>query len=120
MDTAEILLLVMIILAIGAVFSTIAVLYAKLKHAISGIVVKDENGNVRGIKVFEIIKVVISAITVAEETGKKGAEKKEIALATIQATLDGMGADYDITELSSSIDTLVSLINAFVKKTKKK
>ena len=120
MTTADISILVVLVLAVGSLVSAVTLLYAKLKHSISGLFVKDENGKVKGFKVFEFIRIVIQAVTVAEETGKKGAEKKEIALATIQATLDGMGADYDITELSGTIDTLVSLINAFIKKGKKK
>lgn len=116
MSVADISILVVLVLSIGALVSTVGVLYTRLKVAISSIVITDEDGKVRGVKVFEIIKIVISAVTAAEETGKKGAEKKEIALATIQATLDAMNAEYDIKELSGTIDTLVSLINAFIKK----
>ena len=120
MSAADISILVVLILTIGALISSVTLLYAKLKLAMSKIVITDEDGKVRGIKVFEILKIVVQAVTVAEETGKKGAEKKESALATIQATLDAMNADYDISDLSGTIDTLVGLINAFIKKSKNK
>lgn len=120
MEATTISLIVLVFLAIGALASTVAVLYTKLKLAIGRLVVVDENGKIQKVKVFDFLRIIISAVTVAEETGKKGAEKKEIALATIQETLNQMGADYDITELSSAIDTLVGLINVFVKKSKKK
>lgn len=120
MNNTTIALMVIIFLSIGTIASTVAVLYAKLKSAISSLVVTDDDGNIKKVKVFDFLRIIISAVTVAEETGKKGAEKKEIALATIQETLNQMGADYDIKELSGAIDTLVGLINAFIKKTKKK
>ena len=120
MSGADIGILVALVATITTLVGLVTALYAKLKSAISKILVIDENGKVRGIKFFEIIRIVISAVAMAEETGKKGAEKKEIAMTTIQSTLDAMGADYDISELSSTIDTLVTLINAFIKKTKKK
>ena len=120
MSAADIAILVSLAGAIGALVTAVIVLYAKLKSAISKIVITDENGKVRQIKVFEIIRIVISAVAVAEQTGKKGAEKKEIAMTTIQGTLNQMGVDYDITSISDSIDTIISLINVFVKKSKKK
>ena len=120
MSTADISIVITLVLTVGALISTVAVLYTRLKLAISSIVITDENGKVTGLKVFELIRIVISAVSTAEETGKQGAEKKEIALATIQKTLDEMGAKYDIKELSSTIDTLVTLINAFLKSSKAK
>lgn len=120
MSTADISILITLVLTVGALISTVAVLYTRLKLSISSIVITDENGKVTGLKVFELIRIVISAVSTAEETGKQGAEKKEIALATIQKTLDEMGAKYDIKELSSTIDTLVTLINAFLKSSKAK
>lgn len=119
MDAVTISLVVILFSALGTLTAAVITLYAKLKSAISKLVVVDENGKIQKVKVFDFLKIIISAVTVAEETGKKGAEKKEIALATIQETLNQMGADYDISDLSSSIDTIISLINVFIKKSKK-
>ena len=120
MSTADISIIVSVALALGALISAVAVLYARLKLAIGNIIVTDEDGKLKEVKVLEIIRIVMGAVTAAEQTGKQGAEKKEIAIASIQATLDGMNANYDIKEISGTIDILVSLINAFVKKSKKK
>ena len=78
-------------------------------------VIVDENGKKR-VNTLAILKVVIDAVAVAEKTGLAGAEKKEIAIQSVQQALTSMGVEFDVNEIGDSIDTIVGIINAFIKK----
>ena len=115
MSSIEIGLLSTLILTIVATVSSLIVLFGKVKESIDKFVIVDENGK-KKLNTMSILKVILDAVAVAEKTGLAGAEKKQIAIETIQQTLTSMGVDYDITEISSSIDTIVGIINVFIKK----
>lgn len=119
MKTIDIALIVSIVTLATTIVGLIAALYSKLKKAMESLVVVDESGKVKSFKSFEFLKIIIYAVSEAEKTGKKGAEKKEIALTMIQSTLNSLGVQFDMTELSDSIDTLVGMINVFIKKSKR-
>lgn len=117
MSSVEIGMLSTLVLTIIGVISSLIILYAKVRDAIKRFIVVDEEGNKR-INTFAILKVVIEAVTVAEQSGLAGQEKKMIAIQSVQQALTSMGVDFDVKEIGDSIDTIVGIINAFTKKKK--
>ena len=115
MTSVEIGMVATLALTIVGVITSLIVLFEKLKGAVNNMVIVDENGKKR-VNTFAILKVVMDAVATAEKTGLAGAEKKEIALQSVQAALTSMGVDFDVNEIGGSIDTIVSIINAFIKK----
>ena len=115
MSSVEIGMLATLVLTIVATISSLIALYAKLKDAVKSFVVVEEDGS-KKVNTLAILRVVIDAVTVAEKTGLAGAQKKELALETIKQALVSMGVEFDLNEIGSSIDTIVSIINAFIKK----
>ena len=115
MTSVEIGMLSTLVLTIIGVITSLIVLYDKVRVAIKKIIIVDENGN-KKVNTFAILRVVMSAVASAEKSGLAGAEKKAIAIQATQTALTEMGIDFDVQEIGDSIDTIVSIINAFIKK----
>ena len=115
MTSAEIGLLSTLVLTIIGVIAAISALYAKIKSAVKNIVIVDENGKKR-VNTVAIFRVLVSAVSEAERSGLAGAEKKVIAVNAAQKALEEMGIEFNVTEISDSIETIVNIINVFIKK----
>lgn len=115
MTSVEIGMLSTLIIAIVGVIASLIALYEKIRVAIKKVIIVDENGNKR-VNTFAILRVVMAAVTSAEKSGLAGAEKKAIAIEATQSALTEMGIEFDVQEIGDSIDTIVSIINAFTKK----
>ena len=115
MSSVEIGLIATLTLTIVSVITSFIVLFGKIKSAVKSFIITDASGN-KKINTMEIFKVVIKAVTIAEETGKAGVEKKEIAIRVIQETLTAMNIDFNVSEIGDAIESIVGIINAFIKK----
>lgn len=115
MSTIEIGLLATLALTIIGTITAILGLLGKIQEATKDFVIEDENGK-KKLNSTQVLKVVISAITAAEQTALKGADKKELAVETAKQSLIAMGVDFDINDLVDNIEKIVSLVNVFIKK----
>lgn len=108
MDIGTLTAIVTLVAAIISLAVTVITLGIKFGKAIS-VLIKNKDRD----KIVEIIKV---AMAQAEQTGKTGADKKQMVLDSVEASLKELGIDCDLDSIGQEIEQLITLINAFVKK----
>lgn len=92
---------------IGAIIAIVTIV-TKLKSKF-GELAKDGNWK-------KLYPMILNAIQEAEETGKSGAEKKEIVMAAVDSFAKELGIQCEVDQISDAIEFII----AFSKKVNKK